>query len=121
MMDFNNFKSINDDLGHKQGDLVLKEYAAKIDKIATLNKGKAYRLGGDEFALLIPSEVHFKFETVIDDLNKIVKAHHEALSIAYGVEKVHHDNVNENHRAEDIMAKADKQMYTHKFNLKQKQ
>lgn len=121
MMDFNNFKTINDTLGHDHGDKVLKGFASKIDHIANKEFGKAYRLGGDEFALLIPKSQAFKFGDVVESLNDYVKTHHEALSIAYGIEEVNKDNVNEFSRAEDIMAKADHQMYEHKFQLKQKQ
>lgn len=121
MMDFNNFKIINDTLGHDHGDKVLKGFASKIDQIAINEKGKAYRLGGDEFAMLIPRSQAFNFESVIDSLNDYVKTHHDSLSIAYGIEEVNKDNVNESNRAEDIMVKADHQMYEHKFNLKHKQ
>ena len=47
-MDFNNFKAVNDILGHLVGDEVLKSIAAEIRSIF-LGYGNVYRIGGDEF------------------------------------------------------------------------
>ncbi len=47
-MDFNNFKIINDTLGHDMGDSVLRSIASEIKNIF-LGYGSLYRVGGDEF------------------------------------------------------------------------
>ena len=47
-MDFNNFKVINDTLGHNFGDKVLRSIASEIKGIF-LGYGNVYRVGGDEF------------------------------------------------------------------------
>lgn len=52
-IDIDNFKRINDDLGHDVGDTVLK----KVCKIITENLlpcEKLYRFAGDEFLILVP-------------------------------------------------------------------
>lgn len=46
-LDANHFKEVNDTLGHKAGNIVLQEYAVRLNEIFD---GQAYRLGGDEFA-----------------------------------------------------------------------
>jgi diguanylate cyclase (GGDEF)-like protein len=54
LLDLDNFKFVNDTLGHEAGDLVLRTAAERIKRMsrdATL----VARLGGDEFALLVRS------------------------------------------------------------------
>lgn len=55
MMDLDNFKDINDDLGHLAGDQVLREVAQRILRSSCENAFCA-RLGGDEFAILLTVE-----------------------------------------------------------------
>ena len=51
-IDLDRFKSINDNYGHAFGDDLLKEVAARLDRICGPNDRLA-RLGGDEFAVLL--------------------------------------------------------------------
>jgi diguanylate cyclase (GGDEF)-like protein len=54
LMDIDNFKTINDTLGHQYGDRVLRAIAARLRKVAG-KVGFLARLGGDEFTLVIPT------------------------------------------------------------------
>lgn len=56
-IDLDNFKYINDTLGHRTGDRLLKEVA---DRIASLLQGQSrlFRLGGDEFVILMKGIQH---------------------------------------------------------------
>jgi len=51
-IDLNNFKSVNDTLGHDMGDRVLCAMAQNISKF-TKGIGNVYRLGGDEFCVVV--------------------------------------------------------------------
>lgn len=53
-LDIDNFKTINDTLGHQYGDRVLRAIAARLQQAAG-RVGFLCRLGGDEFTLVIPA------------------------------------------------------------------
>jgi diguanylate cyclase (GGDEF)-like protein len=53
ILDLDEFKGVNDTLGHGQGDLLLVEVGARI-AAAVGQAGAVARLGGDEFAVLLP-------------------------------------------------------------------
>ncbi|MFB9326864.1 putative bifunctional diguanylate cyclase/phosphodiesterase [Paenibacillus aurantiacus] len=56
LIDLDQFKWINDTLGHSAGDRLLQQVADRLR--ASLPSGaSAYRLGGDEFAILLPTGV----------------------------------------------------------------
>ena len=52
LMDFDDFKSINDTYGHDAGDAVLKEMAVRMSAVVRESDCLA-RLGGDEYGLLL--------------------------------------------------------------------
>ncbi len=68
-IDLDNFKRINDTLGHDFGDQLLKEISDKIghcvqkkssfpDALAHINDIEVFRLGGDEFMILLKCTLH---------------------------------------------------------------
>lgn len=54
MLDLDNFKFINDTMGHDTGDRVLKSVAEALGAVVGPDESLA-RLGGDEFAILLPN------------------------------------------------------------------
>ena len=78
-VDLNNFKSINDTMGHDTGDLVLKAIAdrwkALADSTTTYTTEFVARITGDEFMLVIsdyltPDEVEAAITAYKDELEK---------------------------------------------------
>ncbi len=53
LVDLDNFKEINDCLGHAAGDLVLKEFSRNLNKTIR-GSDFAVRMGGDEFLVVLP-------------------------------------------------------------------
>ncbi len=68
LLDLDNFKEINDALGHDAGDRVLCEAAARMQ--ACVREGDTVaRLGGDEFSVLLPGMRHGEdLAAVADDI-----------------------------------------------------
>jgi len=52
-LDFDHFKSVNDNFGHHIGDLLLKETSRKLKSVVR-DEDTVARLGGDEFILVFP-------------------------------------------------------------------
>jgi diguanylate cyclase (GGDEF)-like protein len=65
-LDLNNFKQINDRLGHAVGDRVLKEVAGRL--AAAVRQGDTVsRLGGDEFVFLLAEVTHASDAALVAD------------------------------------------------------
>ena len=55
LLDLNDFKDVNDTLGHSAGDRLLTVTGHRLtDECTGPGKGIVARLGGDEFAVLLP-------------------------------------------------------------------
>jgi diguanylate cyclase (GGDEF)-like protein len=71
VVDIDEFKDLNDTLGHGRGDAVLKEVAAAL-VLSTRGHDAVARIGGDEFAVLLPGAPEAAARTVAEGLRSEV-------------------------------------------------
>ena len=69
-MDLDNFKNINDGLGHQYGDILLREVSNHLRNVPEISS-TCYRMGGDEFIIILPEENYHKKEAVLEKLMEI--------------------------------------------------
>jgi len=111
-LDLDNFKPINDRLGHKAGDLVLQRIAQRL-KSRMKTGDVAARYGGDEFVLLI-NHVHAEAD-VIGVVERVLKAVQEPIDVGTPVHVGASIGItfstSVHARPEDLITDADAAMY----------
>lgn len=87
-IDLDNFKSVNDTMGHSAGDRVLKD-VGRVLKDTLRTSDLAGRLGGDEFAVFLPETNNegavLVFTKVRQKLLEMVKANGWPIGFSMGV------------------------------------
>jgi diguanylate cyclase (GGDEF)-like protein/PAS domain S-box-containing protein len=112
-LDMDNFKKINDSLGHQTGDILIKQIAKRLQKLAG-TKATCYRLGGDEFSILIDNSTdihhitHFA-QTILDNMARpfIINKHEFVLGASLGIAFYPEDGSN----PQELLKNADTAMY----------
>jgi diguanylate cyclase (GGDEF)-like protein/PAS domain S-box-containing protein len=117
-LDLDNFKNINDTLGHDYGDMLLKEVARRLDGV-TRSGDTVARLGGDEFVVLF-EELDADEEQAVGKTERtvlkilqllstpyVLRAHRHHLTPSIGVTLFRDGDES----AETLMKKADLSMY----------
>lgn len=69
-LDLDDFKHINDGLGHQYGDVLLKAISHSLRRIPGITD-TCYRMGGDEFVIVVPPAEYPAFEMIIDSIRAI--------------------------------------------------
>ncbi len=69
-LDLDDFKHINDGLGHQYGDVLLKAISNSLQRIEGI-ENTCYRMGGDEFVIIVPPSGYGKFEGIITAIKEI--------------------------------------------------
>lgn len=69
-IDLDDFKHINDGLGHQYGDVLLKAISHSLQKIEGV-ENTCYRMGGDEFIVIIPDNSDGRLEQIAKAVQSI--------------------------------------------------
>ena len=116
VFDLDNFKYVNDTLGHQAGDQVVMSVAAVLRK-RLRETDVVSRLGGDEFAVLLPHTEPEQAKAVAADLLRAVRDHEAPaggrsmrMTTSLGVAHFPEHGVS----AEELLAAADMAMYAAK-------
>ncbi len=114
VIDIDNFKGINDNLGHLFGDSVLIEISSVIKGIFG-SRNIIGRVGGDEFVVFLKnanleSEVYEKANTLVKSLSKIYKGNKISVSVGIAYYKEDGEDFNSIFKKADIAAYYSKEM-----------
>lgn len=122
ILDANNFKQINDKLGHYTGDCILSTVAQML-KDTYNNYGKVYRIGGDEFAVIIERDID-KVEELNSTFVKNIQEKRQTEAsfpyISYGY-ATYNPDLRDSRPISAIVKEADDNMYLYKNKVKEKQ
>jgi diguanylate cyclase (GGDEF)-like protein/PAS domain S-box-containing protein len=113
VFDLDNFKKINDSLGHELGDTLLCKLSERLS-LFTRFKAKLYRLGGDEFAVVLENtnDIHSITSLGKDLLKQInlpffIEQHELAITSSIGIVLYPEDG----HDPQALLRNADTAMY----------
>lgn len=109
-IDIDNFKTVNDTLGHSQGDILLQTVAAAISgNIRAIDI--AARLGGDEFAVFFPETDEINGRTAVDkihrELTKVTRPQNWPVTFSIGAVTCYKDC-----NLDELIKEADNLMYS---------
>lgn len=83
-LDLDNFKTINDSLGHQVGDDLLVSVANRLQALVRA-EDTVSRMGGDDFVILLP-EVNDDLEATAESVQEIAEKYRDVISMPYQIE-----------------------------------
>lgn len=111
LFDLNGLKKINDEQGHRLGDMLIKNTAKHL---CSLFENKIYRIGGDEFVVLDPDTTESQFYDDVRDVCKMMNDNN--ISISVGMTWAEHGK-----EFNEKIKEADRRMYEQKNAYYQQQ
>ena len=122
MIDIDDFKKLNDRLGHQNGDVILKELARTLKNLSR-EIDYVCRYGGEEFAAILTQANRDNGYTIAERMRENISRQEfpqlsddgpSRLTVSIGVASFPEDAS----RSEELIAKADRAMYIAKFSGK---
>ncbi|MCK0438371.1 GGDEF domain-containing protein [Gordonia alkaliphila] len=112
LIDIDNFKRINDELGHVRGDIVLRDVADTLARTVP-DRSLTCRYGGEEFLVFVPAETSAALCEITAKLRSAIAASTPVTVSVGGVHVPHPVRVDmatgrrAEHRLEDLIDRAD--------------
>ncbi|OWZ83206.1 EAL domain-containing protein [Natranaerobius trueperi] len=117
MLDLDNFKLINDTMGHLFGDRVIKKIANKLDNITT-DDCTVYRMGGDEFILWSnckkDKQAQDLAKNIVDSFNDSIQIDESNVPISFSIGIAFFPK--DGRSIDELLTKADIALYQSKKN-----
>ncbi|RJX70463.1 bifunctional diguanylate cyclase/phosphodiesterase [Vibrio sinensis] len=112
-LDIDNFKNINDSLGHHIGDKVIKEVASRLKRLLP-QQAVLGHLGGDEFGVILPEPENNRMAEVLSEriiglINQPFDLHHFSKRLACSIGSVIYPG--DGNDARILLQNADTAMY----------
>lgn len=120
MADLNYLKQINDNFGHHAGDEYIRNCAEALREVMGV-WGVCYRMGGDEFLFWGNGLSETEMKVMEAELQSLVHQKCKGISPLCGVAVGYARAVPEDTAVEDIIKRADQNMYENKRRLKEEQ
>ncbi|MGN0427251.1 MAG: EAL domain-containing protein [Agathobacter sp.] len=114
-IDLDDFKHINDGLGHQYGDVLLKAIGHSLQRIEGI-ENNCYRMGGDEFVVIVKDINAYSLEKICDSILDIfsnpwmLKGEDYYCTMSMGVVKFPSDG----NSVEDLIRKSDMALFAAK-------
>ncbi|WP_026972758.1 putative bifunctional diguanylate cyclase/phosphodiesterase [Aliagarivorans marinus] len=116
-IDFDNFKQVNDSLGHSAGDMLLSTIAKRLRADGDA-AAQIARIGGDEFAVILSCDEEAKAVAFAQHIKQIIgtpiEYQHQSISISSSLGIAHYPQDSEG--LEGLVSRADTAMYFAKNN-----
>lgn len=116
MIDLDDFKRLNDKLGHVEGDRILKDIAETI-KRTVRDTDVVARYGGDEFAIILPGVEYQLCQVIVERLRSAIVSMDYFDNVSIG-SALYPDESTQIHQ---LVTLADARMYQQKRRTKQDQ
>ncbi len=111
-IDLDDFKHINDGLGHQYGDILLQAVSHSLQKISGI-ESTCYRMGGDEFIIIVTHAQYNMLKRILEEIRSVfmkpwfLKGGDYYCTMSMGVVRFPMDG----DRVDDLIRKADIAMY----------
>lgn len=104
--DLNGLKRVNDQYGHNEGDILLKNAAKVLEEV--FDTAEIYRAGGDEFTIIVTGITEEELNKRVEDIRRVSQKYEH---VCFAIGQCYDDNRSNVRQALRI---ADKRMYEDK-------
>lgn len=114
IIDMDNFKQVNDNLGHQTGDDLIR-FTGSLIRATIRHEDCAVRYGGDEFLVLMPGANQDRAKQFAQHISDLYEAHTRTtlpnarnLKLSIGIASLLHNNIT---NGDELIRKADALLY----------